>query len=318
MCYKNFISLILIPLLIYILYITFIKEPPRIKRPGFFSEYNDISLENIIKYNTIKDKNLVNYTNVPTIKKDIIFFFSISYETIPSYYEKSFDILSYYCNLHNYKLFVFNHYKDNHEMSPIWIRVSDFIKLTNQYEETPNTIFVYLDIDTFINPKYLNFKIDNVIDTIDSIDKNYNDVYIGNDPVYESNAGIIIVRNTQWSKKFLKHWLSKYNTNNWKFKNNEWVCKRDKYIFKFPIANISNIAYKSKCYWGEDDYEQGEFNTIYRNNELNSQDHIKILHHSLISNNKIDIDSFIYHFYAQDKTGNINKMHKKFIQYLNK
>jgi hypothetical protein len=291
--------IILIPLFIYLFYIIFIKEY-RIKRPGFSNEYNNISLENIIK------KNI----NFPTVKKNIIFFFSVSYDIIPSYYEKSFEIFSYYCNLHNYKLFFFNHYKENHKMSPIWIRVADFIKLTNQYEESPNTIFVYLDIDTFINPKYLNVKISNIINSVDRIDNYYNDIYIGNDPVYESNAGVIIVKNTKWSKKFLKHWLSKYNTNNWKFKDNKWTCKRDKFIF--------NIPYKSECYWGEDDYEQGEFNSIYRNNELNSQNHIKILHHSLISNNCINIDSFIYHFYAKDKIGNINEMHKKFIQYLNK
>ena len=138
-------------------------------------------------------------------------------------------------------------------------------------ETRKNCFVVYLDIDTIISPKYFNLSISNIIDSIDKIENKIGDIYIGNDPSPSEagNAGIIIIRNTKWSKQFLNLWWSKYNPNNWKIVNNKWICKNKDVL----------------CNWAGDDYEQGEFNKIYRHNDINSKDHIIILHYSILSNN---------------------------------
>jgi hypothetical protein len=294
MNYKIIISIILIILIsafnnLSELYYMYYPAPHRY---NFKNEYNNISLKNVInKYNNTSKKSY-------NIKNNVVFFYSISYKTIPDYYTKASEALSHYCKIHNYTLFKFNHYDDEIKISPFWIRVFDFINLSKKYDS--NTIFVYLDIDTFVNPKYFNFNINNIIDTIDNIENKFYDVYIGNDPAYTSNAGIIIIRNTLWSKKFLNHWLSKYNENDWQLVNNKWKCQKD----------------KRSCRWGEKGYEQGEFNIIYDKNEIDSRNHIKVLHYSIISNNKLEVDSFIYHFYSKDKKKCINNIYKKYLSYI--
>mgnify|MGYP001575623719 FL=1 len=119
-----------------------------------------------------------------------------------------------------------------------------------------------------------------------------NDIYIGNNLGSSTNTGIIIIRNTNWSKIFLKYWFSKYNPKYWTLEDDKWSCK------------INN----KECVWARDGYEQGEFNKIYEKNEIDAQNHIKILHYSILSNNDKNIDAFIYHFYGwneEDKLKNI-------------
>jgi hypothetical protein len=159
---------------------------------------------------------------------------------------------------------------------------------------------MYLDLDVCINPKYNYLSINNMINAVDTIENHTSDIYIGVNLGSTANAGVIIIKNTNWSKIFLNLWWNKYNSKNWNFdiENNKWICKvNDK-----------------ECTWGRDEYEQGEFNKMYENNELNSQDHIKILHYSLVSSNEKHRDNFIYHFYGykeKDKLKNIEYILKK-------
>ena len=194
--------------------------------------------------------------------------------------------------MHNYTLLVFDHYNDKNKISPYWYRVADFIKLSSQYEE--NTIFMYLDLDVCVNPKYKYLSINDMINAVDDIEEKNSDIYIGNNLGAITNAGVIIIKNTNWSKIFLNLWWSKYNPKDWNFdvENDKWRCEIN----------------GKKCIWSRDGYEQGAFNKMYENNELNSQDNIKILHYSLVSSNEIHRDNFIYHFYGykeKDKLKNI-------------
>ena len=250
---------------------------------NFYNEYNHLSLKNIIKVHNEIEKNKI-ILNKKIIPNDTIFFLSFDYQSMPIYYSKMLEVLTNYCNYHNNKLYIFDHFNDQKKISPYWNRVADFIKLSNIYKESPNTIIVYLDLDTIINSKYFNISISNITNSIDKIENKISNIYIGNDPSNSvfANAGIIIIRNTKWSKKFLNLWWSRYDPNIWNFVNNKWICKNNNII----------------CPWARNGYEQGEFNNIYRNNELDSRNHITILHYSVISNPTSLTDGFIYHFHG--------------------
>jgi hypothetical protein len=276
----NNIYFVIILLIIFVIIIDFFKK----KVYDFYFDHKHLSLQNVIKtYDITSNNKSYNYDNKNN-KNNIIFFLSFDYETLPSYYYKMLKILNDYCNYHNNKLYIFDHYNDTNKISPYWNKVADFIKLSNSYKESPNTIIVYLDIDTCINPKYFNLSISNIIDTVNKIENKIGDIYIGNDPSPSEagNAGVIIIRNTDWSKQFLNLWWSKYNHNNWKIINNKWVCRNQDKL----------------CNWAGNDYEQGEFNNIYKNNDINSKDHIIVLNYSIISNNNFLTDAFIYHFHS--------------------
>jgi len=252
----------------------------------FYNKYTNISLKNVIKSYELNKQ--------PKVKKNIIIFFSLDYKTLPTYYNIVIKNITDYCNLHKHTLLIIDHYKDKDQdkISPYWYRVADFIKLSSQYDD--NTIFMYLDLDVCVNPKYKYLSINDIINAVDNIEGKNSDIYIGNNLGSTTNAGIIIVRNTNWSKMFLRYWWAKYNPKDWNFdvERNKWVCRIN----------------GKKCIWSRDGYEQGAFNKMYENNELESQYHIKILHYSLVSSNDKKRDNFIYHFYGyneNDKLENI-------------
>jgi hypothetical protein len=273
---SNYKFLVIIFLILFVIILINFKK----RVYGFYYDHKHLSLQNVIKTYNMPSNNKSYNIN----KNNIIFFLSFDYEKLPIYYNKMLMILTKYCKHHNNKLYIFDHYNDENKISPYWNRVADFIKLSNIYKESPNTIIVYLDIDTCINSKYFNVSVSDIIDSIDKIENKDSDIYIGNDPspVEPGNAGVIIIRNTKWSKQFLKLWWSKYNPNNWKIVNNKWICKNQDKL----------------CNWAGNDYEQGEFNNIYRNNDIDSRNHIMVLNYSIISNNNFLTDAFIYHFHS--------------------
>ena len=267
---------------------------------NFCNEYNHLSLDIVV--NNYKELSKKSY-NINENKENVIFFLSFDYKTMPSYYNQMLEVLTKYCKYHNNELYIFNHNKDVVRVSPYWNRVLDYISLSKIYNN--DSLIVYLDIDTCINSKYFNMSICDFINSIDKIENRKHDIYIGNDPSPEEfgNAGIIIIRNTEWSKKFLNLWWSKYNPNNWQIVNEKWICK----------TNIN--GHEKPCNWARENYEQGEFNKIYRNNEIDSRNHIRILHYSLLSNPNLFLDSFIYHFYGRTryyKNISINKIYNDY------
>ena len=285
--YNKLTFFIILIILLIFLYKTYIEKIIILR-----NEYSNNHIDKII---TTYNKFTGDLPN-----NNIIFFFSIDYAILPKYYNKSLEMYKYYCNLHGYKFLVIEHNKDTNKISPYWNRVADLVKLSNLYKTDPNVVLIYIDVDTCINPKYINISIDKFLNTIDIIDKKSSDIYIGNDLNNSINAGIIIVRNTNWSKQFLKLWWSKYNPNDWNFKNNKWTCRQDGKL----------------CDWAKNGYEEGSFSLIYDTNELNAQNHINILHYSLISNHLTYDDGFIFHFYIRSdyyKTLQINRFYKKYI-----
>ena len=228
-------------------------------------------------------------------KRKILFIFSHDYKILPAYFEYAEYAINKYCKIHNYNYIIRNHYP-NKKISPYWLRAFDLIELSNIYND--NYIFIYLDLDTIINLKYKNIKIENLLDTIDKYhNKNY-DIYIGKDSPVNNyvNSGVIFIRNTHYSKMLLNEWIKQYNPNIWSLTNNKWICKKNNKI----------------CDWAGYDYEQGILEHIYTNNLFDSKNHIKILHPSICSENNLKNDAFIYHFMAYDniiKTKYMKQIH---------
>lgn len=266
-----------------------------------------IVCKNYINFqNTLENYNFqnilvkYNYNINNTIKNNVILFYSYDYKEVPKFTEYSFKIINEYCDLHNYSLLQINHYP-NTSISPYWLRVLDLINLSEIYDN--NTIFVYLDLDTVLNPKYINIKIENLIDSIDKINKNEYNLYISKDRMYgnnnaygiqninnmfDINTGFIIVKNTNYSKQFLKYWYNMYPKYNWQHINNKWIC------FKNELEN-------KQCQFADYSYEQGALNFIYTNNLYNSKANIKLLDFNIASINNINEDSFLYHFIGGNK-----------------
>ena len=217
--------------------------------------------------------------SLPVIKKrNVVFLYSHDYHEIPEYFIYSKKLLDEYCELHGYTIIVRN-YKNENKVSPYWLRVKDLVDMSTQYDD--NTVFIYMDLDTCINPKFMHVSVDTILHTLD----NYNEwnMYIGKDPNLSLyiNSGVMIIKNTQWSKNMLNLWWSKYNAANWKIENNKWICM---------------IRSGSKCSWAGDNYEQGELETLYINNAMNARSNIAILHMNIISNHFRKCNkSFIYH-----------------------
>ena len=236
------------------------------------------------RYETSKLKVLLetNDNAVPTTRYNVIFFYSHNYKKLPDYFAPGYQILSTYCEQHKYKLLVIDHSNDTELISPYWLRVKDLVDLSQQYPES-NNLFVYLDLDTCLNPTHMNVPIEQLINRMDHLNQKPWDMYVGTDCIAYMNTGGLIVKNTDWSKQLLLLWWSKYALSRWVYSNAKWTCH----------TNAGN-----QCGWARDGYEQGELNNIYEQNELDTRNHLLIMNSSIISNSLIELDSFIYHFYG--------------------
>jgi len=237
--------------------------------------------------------NINDYNNYK-----VIFLYSHDYYKLPNSANLSIKIVNEYCKKHNYELIIKNHYPNN-SISPYWLRVYDLIELSEKYDE--KTLFVYLDLDATINPKYFNIKIEDLISTIDNYNNHIYDIYIGKDNIKEKfiNTGVMFLKNTKITKEILYNWIKLYNKNNWKLIKKKWKC-------------YTNINYTDECIWAGKEYEQGALDYLYINNFNNIRDNIKILHMSICSNRYIDYDSFIYHFMAFSENDRLPKLKRLF------
>ena len=205
-----------------------------------------------------------------------IFFFSHNYDTLPPYAQKSKEMINRYCKHHNYKFREFVH--DKTSVSPYWVRVKDLLMLCDEFDD--NAVFIYLDLDTFLNPYQFNNSIDRLMCALDH--NNEWDMYIGKDthPKYPINTGVMIIKNTEWSRALIKEWWSRYDDSKWTQTNGKWRC----------------VDNGKECKWARQNYEQGELNIMYQENVLDMKTHVAILDMIVISNSlKLSKHTFIYH-----------------------
>jgi hypothetical protein len=161
--------------------------------------------------------------------------------------------------------------------------VLDLLHLSSIYDD--KTLFVYLDLNATINPKYFTIGLEELINRIDTYDNFNYDVYVGKDvfPNKYINTGAMFLRNTEYTNKLLKYWLNQY--------------------------------YKNDLYKHDNNLRQ-ELEYIYKNNILDSKHKIKVLHFSILSNPVLIYDSFIYHLILPYKS-NMRGLKKKMIYQLN-
>ena len=213
----------------------------------------------------------------------IIIFRSVSYANLPKYFKYHNNILEDYCNLHGYELKIFKH-KDN--VCPYWLRVMDLIRLSEIYDS--NTIFIYMDIDTIINPSYLDKDINQLLCAYDTKSNINWDMYMGSDLDHIVNTGVMIVKNTSWSKQLLNLWYGQYKSKNWIYDSitNEWIYHHNGIKSQFATHG----------------YEQGELNKLMMFGAIDYKNNIAVMHYSWLSNRDINdpCDTFIYHFYSNN------------------
>lgn len=212
----------------------------------------------------------------------VLVFNSFSYKNdIPEYAKYTTQITKKYADKFGYDFIQFNH-KDN-ELPPYWLRVKDLYDLLNQRKYD---VIMYLDLDaTFYD---FDVHIEEVIAS------NY-DFYIGKDPMAFKmgipgfstiiNTGCFIVKNTEWSRNFVKTWLfnclddnlnlSAACKRNWKLEKNKWKCE--------------------SCEWAGLNYEQGFLGLLYAGNIHDAQEHVCVFEEDVLSNMYPQVKSYVLH-----------------------
>lgn len=261
--------LIAVMLLIYLMSCTISNKPTKAVALLFQHIVNN-KIHNTIHLNSTIQQS-------PGRVNRVVFFTCHDYVVLPEYAKKSRAINAEFCERHGYDFLEFVYPKNT--MSPYWTRVDRFITLCDQYKD--DTIFVYVDLDAVVNPQMHRYRLEDILRSL-SIKKDY-DVYIGKDADIRKyvNSGVIILRNTQWSRSLLEEWWRHYDPTKWLYNGTKWVCVLDKRRF---------------CKWAEDYYEQGELEKLYYNDWNNSRDHIAILDVNVMSNAAlVNRNTFIYH-----------------------
>lgn len=225
-----------------------------------------------------------NYYNDKNNDKNIIIFISHDYQNFPEYGLYSRQLVQQYCKIHDYEFLDMDH-KNQEQYSPYWLKIADLNILCENMP--PNSIIMYLDIDAIITPSHFDVRLETILDKIDNSSNKKWDMYISIDPNignFEFNAGIIVVRNTTWTKNFLRLYLENYPKGFWtKNKStHRWEC-------------LNCIRTCKECTWAGDEYEQGMLNRLYNRNVLDSQNHILPVSTHIFGNPSVDIDSYTIH-----------------------
>lgn len=209
--------------------------------------------------------------------KKVYVYMSIDYPKLPEYGKYSISIMEHYCKKHGYDFKVYNHNLES-KISPYWLRVKDMYDLLQSTEL--DSIIVYFDLDAIVHPKYFSKRLESVLASLDDVTKSTWDMYVSMDPHpsnKEMNTGIIIARNTEWTRSFVGLWLNNYPKGFW---------KKDTLSLKWECNN---------CLWAGDEYEQGMFNRLYQRDVMESQSHILPVHQSILGNHIPTMKSFTLH-----------------------
>lgn len=217
--------------------------------------------------------------------RPVYVYMSLDYPQLPEYGTYSIEMIRAYCRLHGYHFQVFDHSSES-AMSPYWIRVKDLLALL---QATPsNALIMYLDLDAAVHPDRFGTRLETLVGKLDSATKREWDMYAAVDPGvanFEMNTGIIIAKNTEWTRAFVGTWLANYPRGFWKRGvDGRWTC-----------STGSTTSFINKCLWAGDEYEQGMFNRLYQRDILDARKHILPVDTSVFGNKDPATPSFIVH-----------------------
>ena len=159
------------------------------------------------------------------------------------------------------------------DRAPTWYKPTLVTEVLNNYN--PDYV-LFMDIDAIISDS--NQKIE------DFIDENY-DLILTEDVGHHSvaNAGVFILKNTEWSKEFLKTW----NDSAEKYAGKD---ARDLIIME---QNLEREGYFKNALW----HDQTCFTILYENNE-NIREHTKIISNRSLNYPEYNKGNFIFHAFA--------------------
>lgn len=228
-------------------------------------------------------------------KKKILVYHSVSYAgKNPPYMDLSTKINKSYCDKWGYDFKIINHKVA--KIPYYWLRVQD---LLNLLETTDYEYICYMDVDAvFYNH---DLSVENIVDHIEKETNITYDMFIGNDITDGKilNSGVFFIKNTQWSKDFIKRWLRNCVNEEgtlvnvckpWKLINNKWDC--------------------IGCKWAGTAYEQGNLEKMFIDNTMDSKQHIAVLNKLYLSNDISYMRSYILHLMAKSDKYRLNKFQK--------
>lgn len=234
------------------------------------------------------------HTETDIIANRTIIFTSVNESYVGDLVKKHSSYMNKYAQLHpeiSLKRFV----HEDGKISPYWTRVFDLLELGNSYPD--GTLFVYLDTDAIVNSKHFDVSVSEFLHDIDP--GNTRDLYISEDPLAEYpffydgtyNTGVLIVRNSENSRKFIKEWSDMYDADNWSFNSGKWKCHiKDR-----------------ECNWSALGYEQYAFSTLAGI----KKNAVFRLHHKVLANqNYRDTKAFIVHLMGRQDNYRINVINK--------
>lgn len=214
-----------------------------------------------------------------------VIFVSHNYKNLPPYAKLAIAAYRNYARkFDNIEFLELRHDAAESAISPYWLRVCDFQRLSMRYPE--GTIIGYMDLDTMIRPEFSNVPIHRVLAAIDGCTRWSWQIYVGccpfqNDDNY-LNSGVIFARITPWTKAFFKTWLSRYPAESWVKhpRTHKWLCRKNG---------------KTPCSWAAEAYEQGVLNKLWAEDTLDITQHLCRVHRTVFSEIDLDRPSFMIH-----------------------
>jgi hypothetical protein len=182
-----------------------------------------------------------------------------------------------YCDEKGYTYFC---EKDNNKIQKALIdRAYTWYKplLIEEIIETLNPEYVlFLDIDAVVSDFNQNIE--------DFIDSNYSMIFTQDVGHHSAmNAGVFILKNNDWSKKFLRTWYESADT----------FTPEDSRDLPIMEQNFRKVGYFKQALW----HDQTCLTTLYENNK-DVSDNINIISSRYLNHNTYNEENFIFHAYA--------------------
>jgi hypothetical protein len=135
---------------------------------------------------------------------------------------------------------------------------------------------LFLDIDAVISDFNQNIE--------DFIDSNYSMIFTQDVGHHSAmNAGVFILKNNDWSRKFLKTWYESANT----------FIPEDSRDLPIMEQNLGKVGYFKRALW----HDQTCLTILYENNK-DVRNNISIISNRYLNHNEYNEGNFIFHAYA--------------------